>query len=462
MKNYNSIHHFLIKESENPRWFSINDNLPNLISNQSSEINKISQGGFRSITEGSIDNDLLDSAFFKAKIDLIQDHSNSDYLPEVNNIRKLNSIADRSIKNKLIQKLDFEIANQLKVSDVEMSSFIWFSVISSSVWEEVLRKAGIKSLKSKNVVQLAKHADSNSYSLLYYHPDTKKTLKYNIPNDLKLELADSIVNSNGNTLIQKIIKSSPDYPENIATQNFNKKEKIHFSQKAKELVSKLNMEKFYNLFLNLDFEIFFLPYPAFENTAYHVKKSTGVGALKGSYFSSAGVIAKNNTGKYGITFCYHDFIQSSSKCVGDKIYVDGKEAIIESLHKPSDSCFATFSDQKLNLSNYLVNMGPLKNVGPGINTPVKFTGITSQNSSTIIQAIDPSIPFIKPSSNIINMQKVYTPPSSQPGDSGAALIDDKNNVIGFAAYRTGYNSPIPFSVWVWADEIFYHHKLKIK
>ena len=59
----------------------------------------------------------------------------------------------------------------------------------------------------------------------------------------------------------------------------------------------------------------------------------------------------------------------------------------------------------------------------------------------------------------INQQKVITNPSSQPGDSGAALIDSNKNVIGFATYRTGVNAVIPFSVWVWAEEIYYHHKL---
>jgi hypothetical protein len=49
--------------------------------------------------------------------------------------------------------------------------------------------------------------------------------------------------------------------------------------------------------------------------------------------------------------------------------------------------------------------------------------------------------------------KVYTNPDTVPGDSGAALLDGDHRTLGLAAYRTEFDAPLPFAVWVWAAQV---------
>jgi hypothetical protein len=56
--------------------------------------------------------------------------------------------------------------------------------------------------------------------------------------------------------------------------------------------------------------------------------------------------------------------------------------------------------------------------------------------------------------------KLYTSPDTNPGDSGAALIDPATDtVMGFAMARTSLSSPVVYSLWVWAEDVFAAHGL---
>jgi hypothetical protein len=80
-----------------------------------------------------------------------------------------------------------------------------------------------------------------------------------------------------------------------------------------------------------------------------------------------------------------------------------------------------------------------------------FDGATSQHVVTAVQAQDPGLTHFSPTSQ----SRVYTPAVTNPGDSGAALVEESTDlVIGFAKDRTEAGASIEWSSWVWADSVF--------
>jgi len=98
--------------------------------------------------------------------------------------------------------------------------------------------------------------------------------------------------------------------------------------------------------------------------------------------------------------------------------------------------------------------GPLKKM-PRLNAPAFFDGALSGPTPTLITANDLAIMDPQPE----EMCKVYTEPATVPGDSGAALIDEDDYIVGFAHTRSGYGSRAKFSTWVWAEQVYMAHKL---
>jgi hypothetical protein len=70
--------------------------------------------------------------------------------------------------------------------------------------------------------------------------------------------------------------------------------------------------------------------------------------------------------------------------------------------------------------------------------------------SATIEGWSPDIPFVQP----YNQLKVFTDDKTAQGDSGAALLDGANYILGFAFYRTGINATPAQSAWIWAESVF--------
>jgi hypothetical protein len=70
---------------------------------------------------------------------------------------------------------------------------------------------------------------------------------------------------------------------------------------------------------------------------------------------------------------------------------------------------------------------------------------------TVIQSHDPGVWWYSP----IRQPRVYTPAVTNPGDSGAALIEDSSDLVaGFAHERTEAGAQLEWSSWIWADAVF--------
>ncbi|MRG48571.1 hypothetical protein GFS24_25870 [Chitinophaga sp. SYP-B3965] len=175
-------------------------------------------------------------------------------------------------------------------------------------------------------------------------------------------------------------------------------------------------------------------------------------AIGGKPLSTAGIFTSDNQGRFGATVAWHsvkDILINTTQ-----IYINDESAQIVSTDQISDSCFAVF-DQPVVKSAFNNIGGTLSGLCPRPYDPVTFQGITSGFKQTIITGLSPDIPCVLPYSQL----KVMTAPETNPGDSGAALIDRDGKVMGFSFYRTAINQQPEYSCWIWADSVYKAHNL---
>lgn len=207
---------------------------------------------------------------------------------------------------------------------------------------------------------------------------------------------------------------------------------------------------------------------ASSTQAYAPSPAWGVAlAKKQNPEGTIGVIAQDVNGTEGVTTALHVIpgIQTGTK----KLYVNSVEGTLNSqdTNCSQDSCFieiAGIASPQLRAGiistpNAPVVQGPLKGVTPRVNEQVRFES-WKQGGQVTTQVIgwSPDIPwYIKPD----NPTKILTDPDSQPGDSGTAILDGNDYVLGFSHY-VSYTGPggSGFSAWMWAESIFEAHKLQ--
>jgi len=87
---------------------------------------------------------------------------------------------------------------------------------------------------------------------------------------------------------------------------------------------------------------------------------------------------------------------------------------------------------------------------------VTFEGLTSGLKTTFVQGWTTNIH----SEQNFLAAMVFTDPDTSSGDSGAALVDSRDRILGFAAYRSGNREPKQHSAWVWADQVLRVHGVR--
>ncbi len=213
----------------------------------------------------------------------------------------------------------------------------------------------------------------------------------------------------------------------------------------------------YDVLKNNDFHIVIIGDQIKEFTLGHVSKpALGVSLTQsGNATSSAGAFATDANGNIGITVSHHALSNNGSVQVGKKIWVGGDLAKVTSVDVISDSCFAVFDDQNLPMKYDVGLKGPLSGQSPRQYDNVEFDGLSSGLTNSIVQGWSMEIPFVQPYTQL----KVITDPDTNPGDSGAALIDQDDHILGFAFYRTGVNAKVQYATWIWADSVFKAHNI---
>jgi hypothetical protein len=124
-------------------------------------------------------------------------------------------------------------------------------------------------------------------------------------------------------------------------------------------------------------------------------------------------------------------------------------------HSESDSCLLEIARALIEEHEQKGLAGPLRGLPPTQYAPATFFGGSSMYVLTHIHGYDPSV--IDPQAD--EMSKIYTDADTAPGDSGAALIDSQDKILGFSLRRSRYGARIRFSVWVWAEQVYMAHDL---
>ena len=163
----------------------------------------------------------------------------------------------------------------------------------------------------------------------------------------------------------------------------------------------------------------------------------------GTASSTAGIVAKDKSGRQGVTAAYHAVGSAATPTVGGRTGTKVSEHII------SDSCFLEMSS--LPGTGNRGSKGPMKTILPRGNQAADFDGYKSKLKDAVITGWSPELP----NTTLRSQSKIYTTKVTDPGNSGSALITkDDDYIVGFAFERSAYGSPTEFSSWIWADLVF--------
>jgi hypothetical protein len=156
--------------------------------------------------------------------------------------------------------------------------------------------------------------------------------------------------------------------------------------------------------------------------------------------STAGIYCRDRDGVLGVTACYH-----GTGPKGTDVSVDGRQSYVKLVNEVQDIVFIPLGGGQ--------STGPMRGRGgisrdrePARADRASFDGATNQNRSTRIFGTDNGLLRQRPTI----MLKVQTDPDTDRGDSGCALIDQQDQVLGFAFERTSYDDYPEFTDWIWA------------
>ena len=171
----------------------------------------------------------------------------------------------------------------------------------------------------------------------------------------------------------------------------------------------------------------------------------GISIDVGKSSSTAGVLARDRVGRVGITTAAHAVPADADVKVG------GYPAAIWAREDDDkyDCCFIEWPvfgpPNQVRPSH-----GPLR-LAPRANDEATFYRVGSPSPTmTHVRAFNVELPYID--SNL--QQTVRTDQVTARGDSGAALIDGDDYILGFAHSRSAASAPLTYSSWIWADAIF--------
>jgi len=164
--------------------------------------------------------------------------------------------------------------------------------------------------------------------------------------------------------------------------------------------------------------------------------------------STAGARVQDALHRVGVTAAEHAIPSGSAVMVG------GIPGTVLSRDTLTDSCFIHVPGIAPLTSR--PSRGPLR-LAPRQNDLVTFEGVATPRGSTRVVAWNFELPYIDP-----NLQQtVRTDQVTSQMDSGAALLDGSDYIVGFAHSRSSPSAPQRYSSWIWADAVFHKHHLDI-
>jgi hypothetical protein len=181
------------------------------------------------------------------------------------------------------------------------------------------------------------------------------------------------------------------------------------------------------------------PSPAWQVTSDTVSGRASVGCI----------VASRHGHRTGVTTVRHFFPKGAIKDM--EVDVDGRKGVVKGEDLMSDSVFIQLTFSPGEHLSVRATKGWLQGEAPRLGALAAFDGATSQHVVTAVSAQDPGVTHYSQ----YTQSRVYTQAVTNPGDSGAALIEESTDlIIGFAKDRTEAGALIEWSSWIWADSVF--------
>jgi hypothetical protein len=182
------------------------------------------------------------------------------------------------------------------------------------------------------------------------------------------------------------------------------------------------------------------PAPAFEFTCVPVPPGQ---VSFGGKPSSVGACARDSSGIPGVTVCFH-----GTGSVGTAILIDGKPRTVDLASQVLDTCFVRLPQREMPTSRIGLK-GPLQSRAPGAQENHRFWS-GGVEKVAVVTAVDAGVPYHTPGRQLC----VHSDPVTNYGDSGGALVNDYDELVGFAFQRTPFGSPIQMATWIFANSAF--------
>jgi hypothetical protein len=344
-----------------------------------------------------------------------------------------------------------------------LSIVFWQAITSSDYFENLLTKFSLNNplLIGGRLILTMNELNGNSrYDLLVLTPEMKNRKPFSVS-------------------IEEVMLANPRNGLSMSAVLRNwlsEEQKIFETLREKENIDERRSRRYSGLFSlmdnkgddfildainNQDFSLIFAPMPTTELTHGIPTVAQGISLPPdGRLLSSAGIFTTDRHGRSGITAALHGvfsnpaelfqrYNEQGAACVlGKEILVGGRRGIIRAADLITDSCFIETDTSFISSETAFA---PLTTRSPFRGEPVSFNGISSTRQHTVITEADIGITSLSP----FRQSRVYTRPVTNPGDSGAALKNNENLILGFGHRRTGLGEEIEFSEWIWADAVFH-------
>jgi hypothetical protein len=158
-------------------------------------------------------------------------------------------------------------------------------------------------------------------------------------------------------------------------------------------------------------------------------------------YSTSGVYCFDAEDEFGVTACLH-----GTGPEGTVVKVDGVKTYVKHAHTIQDIVFLPLPEDPRPPVPVRGAGGILRERGPSQYDDAEFHGSSSGACKTKITSHDAGLLRKRPTVQL----KVQTKADTNTGDSGAALIDYADRVIGFAFERTALGEEPELTDWIWA------------
>lgn len=200
----------------------------------------------------------------------------------------------------------------------------------------------------------------------------------------------------------------------------------------------------------LEFGVVLAQAPEEQDTCA-VSPAVALTGVNNGIVATIGVILPSNNG-YVATTANHA-LRGDIK----KLAIRGRPIKVLKRHSASDSCLIALDQDLMQARRCLGIAGPLRGTPPPALADVFFDGAVSGPTKTRTHTyFDLSLLDVQSD----ELSRIYTDPDTVKGDSGAALIETReDHVLGFAHRRSAFKALIQYSSWVWAEQVYTVHNL---